>query len=917
MLSPMIQDATRRTIPTGTMLDPICGMPVDPATATATRVQDGAAYFFCSHECAEQFDHNAQKKAYANGQMAPKHVQSATTGYNPALHGALQTELSLVGLSCSTCSTTVERVLTALAGVHTAHVNYTLGMAHVTYDPAQVDVSTMIDALQQAGYTVGADAMQVQISPSLHCASCVGLIEQALLQVPGVLAATVSPATDSVQIRYATGQADFPAIKQAIESTGYQAARALDRKDAAVDEETAAHAREYKSLMRKFWFAAFISIPVLLVAYPTIGWLYLPNLFVPEVSDTQIWWLFAISGIATLFVMAYSGRHFFTGAWAAFKHHSADMNTLIALGTSAAWLYSTVALLIPTLFPAGTAEPFYDVTAVVTALVVLGQALEVRAKGQTSQAIRKLLGLQAKTARVLRDGQEIEIPVEEVLVGDIVLVRPGDKIPVDGEIVEGRSAVDESMVTGESLPVDKSTGDEVMGGTINTTGAFKFRTTKVGKDTALAQIVKMVQDAMGSKAPIARLVDVVSGYFVPTVMILSVLTFLVWFNFGPSPALAYAVITAVTVLIIACPCAVGMAVPLSLVAGVGKGAEHGVLIRNGEALQLASQLKVIVLDKTGTITKGKPELTDIVPALGFDIESLLNFAASADRPSEHPLAQAIVDGARNRGLVVVEPGMFDAIPGHGVEAQVQDRQVLVGNAKLMRRHNVDIGGITTEVERLQGEGKTAMYVAVDGQAAGVVAVADTIKEDSIQAIGVMKEMGLEVVMLTGDNQRTAQAIARQVGITRVLAEVLPEDKAQEVHLLKQGGKKVGMVGDGINDAPALVESDVGFAIGTGTDVAIEAADITLISGSLKGVAYAIEVSRATMRNAKQSLFGAFIYNTLGIPIAAGVLFPFFGLLLSPLIAGAAMAASSVTVVVNANRLRFFKAKSFVGAASST
>jgi Cu+-exporting ATPase len=655
---------------------------------------------------------------------------------------------------------------------------------------------------------------------------------------------------------------------------------------------------------------------VLLVAYPEIRWLYLPYLFTPVISESVVRLLFILSGIVTLPVMFYSGRQFFTGAWAAFKHHSADMNTLIAMGTSAAWIYSTVALLFPQIFPEGTAEPFYDVTAVVTALVVLGQALEVRAKGQTSQAIRKLIGLQARTARVVRRGGEMEIPVEEVLVGDVVVVRPGEKIPVDGVIEDGHSAVDESMITGESLPVDKKLGDEVIGATVNTTGSFKFRATKVGKDTALAQIVKMVQDAMGSKAPIARLVDVVSSYFVPAVMILAILTFLIWFNFGPTlseaegPALAFGIVTAVTVLIIACPCAVGMAVPMSLVAGVGKAAEHGVLIRNGEALQLASQLKTVVLDKTGTITKGKPELTDAVPAPGFDATTLLLFAASADRLSEHPLAQAIVDGVSRQGLSPIEPSEFEAVPGHGVETVVEGRRMLVGNIKLMRRHAIETSNVESVVQRLQGEGKTAMYVAVDGQTAGVVAVADTIKEDSIEAIQVMQAMGLEVIMLTGDNERTAQAIARQVGITRILAEVLPQDKATQVHLLKQDGQKVGMVGDGINDAPALVEADVGFAIGTGTDVAIEAADITLMSGSLKGVAYAIEVSRATMGNAKQSLFGAFVYNTLGIPVAAGLLFPFFGILLSPIIAGAAMAASSVTVVSNANRLRFFKAKSF-------
>jgi len=684
--------------------------------------------------------------------------------------------------------------------------------------------------------------------------------------------------------------------------------------DPETDQEAQAIAKEYRSLVRKFWFAAAISIPVMLVAYPEVPWLYLPNLFVQEASQTLVRWLYVLSGLATLPVMLYSGRQFFTGAWGALKRHSADMNTLIALGTSAAWIYSTIALIIPGIFPEGTATPFYDVTAIVTALVVLGQALEVRAKGQTSQAIRKLLDLQAKTARVLRDGQEVQILAEEVLVGDVVVVRPGEKIPVDGEIIKGYSTVDESLVTGESLPIDKKVGDEVVGATLNTTGTFNFRATKVGKDTALAQIVKMVQDAMGSKAPIARLVDVVSSYFVPAVMIISILTFMVWFNFGPSPALAFAIVTAVTVLIIACPCAVGMAVPMSLVAGVGKGAEHGVLIRNGEALQTASQLKIVVLDKTGTITKGKPELTDTVPAAGFDTETLLHYAASADQPSEHPLAQAIVQGARNRGAQLADPTNFEAVPGHGVETLVAGRKVLVGNAKLMARYSINTAEINGEVERLQGEGKTAMFVAIDGKAAGVVAVADTIKDDSVQAIRVMQEAGIEVIMITGDNERTAQAIARQVGIRRVLAEVLPQDKAQEVHLLKKGGIKVGMVGDGINDAPALAEASVGFAIGTGTDVAIEAADITLMSGSLKGVAYAIEISKATMRNAKQSLAGAFAYNTLGIPVAAGLLFPIFGLLLSPLIAGAAMAASSVTVVTNANRLRFFKAKSFAKAA---
>ena len=785
-----------------------------------------------------------------------------------------EARLSLEGLHCATCVPTVEAALREAPGVHSAEVSVATGEARVVYDRRATGPKPLVEAVRRSGYGVAA--------------------------VDGAPVADVSgPDRGGDGRPDAEGQADVEG-----EETGA---------GADADAETAAHQREYRSLMRKFWFAAVVSIPVLLVAYPSIDWLYLPHLFTDSVSEGTIWTLFAVSGVLTLPVLFYSGRQFFVGAWSALKHHSADMNTLIALGTSAAWIYSTVALLVPELFPEGTAEPFYDVASVVTALVVLGQALEVRAKGRTSQAIRKLIGLQARTARVVRDGTEVEVPVEEVVEGDVVVVRPGEKVPVDGAILEGRSALDESMITGESMPVDKAAGDEVVGATMNTTGSFKFRATRVGKDTALAQIVKMVQDAMGSKAPIARLVDVVSSYFVPAVMIASILTFLAWFNFGPAPALAFAVVTAVTVLIIACPCAVGMAVPMSMVAGVGKGAEHGVLIRNGEALQVSSKLDVLVLDKTGTITKGKPALTDVRPAPGIEEDELLRLAAAADRPSEHPLAQAIVDGARHRNLAPPEPEAFDAVPGHGVETTVDGRTVLVGNLKLMERAGIDAVAVADDVTALQEEGKTAMYVAVDGRIAGVVAVADTLKEDSVEAIRVMKELGLEIVMLTGDNERTARAIARQVGIDRILAEVLPEDKAAEVHGLKADGSRVGMVGDGINDAPALVEADVGFAIGTGTDVAIEAADVTLMSGSLKGVAYAIEVSKATMRNAKQSLFGAFVYNPLGIPVAAGVLYPFFGLLLSPLIAGAAMAASSVTVVTNANRLRLFKARSFSGA----
>jgi Cu+-exporting ATPase len=826
-------------------------------------------------------------------------VPSATTGVPDEVEGPVHAELPIVNLDCPTCVLTIERSLEAAPGVRKASVNFANEIASVTYDPQQTALKDVAATIEKVGYRVGGAELKLGIK-DLHCASCVTFIEEALRKTPGVLEATVNVGTQEATVRYLPEVASVAQIKAAIESNGYKTVPAPSAEP--LDKEQQSRQKEYRRLMRKFWFAALISLPVLATAYPQ----FIPGLRNLSIETIRLIWI--IDGLLTLPVLLWSGRHFFTGAWSAFKHRAADMNTLIALGTGAAWVYSTVAVFFPGLFPHGTAEPFYDVVAVVIALVVLGQALELRAKGRTSEAIKKLLDLQAKTARVIRDGQEIDIPVEEVLVGDIVLVRPGEKVPVDGVIVEGSSAIDESMVTGESMPVEKREGDEVIGATINKTGSFKFEATKVGKDTALAQIVKMVQEAQGSKAPIARLVDVVAGYCVPTVMVIAVFSFVIWFNLGPSPALAFAIVAAVTVLIIACPCALGLATPMSLMVGVGKAAENGVLIRNGEALQMASKLEAIVLDKTGTITKGKPELTDVVVADGFAEEEVLRLSASVEKGSEHPLGEAIVEGAKGRGLEISDPRDFNAIPGHGVEAKVGDRAVVLGNLRLMRDRGIPLDGLQEQAERLSDEGKTPMYVALDGQAAGIIAVADTVKEDSVEAIQAFKRMGLEVVMITGDNERTAKAIAQQVGIDRVLAEVLPEDKAKNIHLLQAEGKKVAMVGDGINDAPALAQADVGIAIGTGTDVAIEAADVTLVGGSLRGVVLAIQVSKATMRNIKENLLGAFFYNTLGIPVAAGVFYPLFGVLLSPLIAGAAMAFSSVTVVSNANRLRRFRPK---------
>ncbi len=885
--------------------DPVCGMEIDPQSAFASREHMGQTLHFCSQSCVDQFDADPHKYTLTpappplgEGSRGEGLAGSATTGVNPALAFS-RIELPVIGLDKDGGRKVIETALRSVPGVRAANAN--TGLVVVEYDPKSVTVDRLSAAVKSAGYRVGGAQTRIGIE-NLRCASCVGFIEDELRATPGVLNASVNVGTQEATIEYLPEKTQMAQLEAAIQTWGYKTRPSASEEP--VDQQQAAHEKEYRRLIGKFWFAAAISLPVLLTAYYQL----FPILKDLNMEALRLLW--GVTALLTLSVLLWSGSDFFTGMWAALKHRAANMNTLIATGTAAAWLYSTVAILFPSIFPEGTSEPFYDVVSVVIALVVLGQALELRAKGRTSEAIKKLMGLQAKTARVIRDGQEMDIPVEEVLVGDVVQVRPGEKVPVDGVIVEGSSAVDESMLTGESLPVSKKPGDEVIGATLNKTGAFKFQATKVGKDTALAQIVKMVQDAQNSKAPIARLADTVSGYFVPVVMILAVWTFVIWFNWGPQPQLVYALVTAVTVLIIACPCALGLATPMSLMVGIGKGAENGILIRSGEALQTAQAIKTVVLDKTGTITKGKPELTDIVISDQSTVtsEELLRLAASVETVSEHPLAEAIVEGAKAKSLSLFAPQEFEAVPGHGVIARVDGKRLALGNLKMMKRENVNLGNLEAQSAQLADDGKTPMFVAVDGKAAGIVAVADTVKEDSAEAIAALHKMGIEVVMITGDNTRTANAIACQVGVDRVLAEVLPEDKAHNVHLLQAEGKKVAMVGDGINDAPALAQADVGLAIGTGTDVAIEASDITLIKGSLKGVVTAIEVSRATMGNIKQNLFGAFIYNALGVPVAMGVLFPFFGVLLSPLIAGAAMAFSSVTVVGNANRLRGFKPK---------
>ena len=813
-------------------------------------------------------------------------------------------DLRIGGLTCSHCSPEVEKAIAAVSGVTAAHVNPSTKIARVEYDPSKTKFSAILQAVRAGGYTPGTATARIPID-GMHCSSCVIRVELALRTTPGILSARANLGPNAVDIEYDPETVDFDAIRKAIASAGYRVAEPkIDPASETLDPAEAANEQEYRNLMRKFWFAAAISVPVMALSYPDL----IPGLreWMPMGSGTRriVW---SLLGVLSLPVLVWAGSQFFIGMWDALKHRAANMHTLIAIGISAAYLYSVVAVAWPGLFPnMALAEVFWDVTDVVVALVVLGLALEIKAKGRTSQAIKKLIGLQAKIARVIRDGKESDISVEEVVVGDVVVVRPGEKVPVDGEVISGSSAVDESMITGESMPIEKQSGDEVIGGTLNKTGSFRFTATKVGKDTALATIIQMVKDAQGSKAPIQRVVDTVSGYFVPAVMILAVLAFVVWYVFGPEPRLIYATVVFVTTLIIACPCALGLATPTSLTVGIGKGAENGILIRSGDALQASEKLNTIILDKTGTITKGEPALTDVVTAPGYDEPTVLRLTASLERGSEHPLGEAIVTGAIARNLTLSDADNFIAIPGHGVSGRIDGHDVLFGNAKLMRDRNVTIDMLLGDWERLAGEGKTPMYVAIDGKAAGLIGVADTVKSDSKAAIAVLKSLGIEVVMLTGDNERTGRAIAREVGIDRVLAEVLPNDKAHEVQKLQLEGKSVGMVGDGVNDAPALAQADVGFAIGTGTDVAIEASDVTLIKGSLIGVVTAIEISRATMRNVRQNLVGAFGYNSLGIPVAMGVLYPFIGLLLSPLIAAAAMAFSSVTVVTNANRLRFFK-----------
>jgi Cu+-exporting ATPase len=819
-------------------------------------------------------------------------------------------DLPITGMTCGSCASRIERSLNKTPGVRKAGVNYATGRATVEYDPGATGLRQLIDRVKEVGYdTAGTARVEFIVDDSARPSGSAVPLEQELKRLPGVVEASFNLATMLVRVDYLPGAADVPRIRDAIQGFGYRVRETPQGGGTvtAEDSEAAARRAEYDDLRRKFAVAAVLSAPVLLIAMSH-----------GRVALFNVAWIAWLELALTTPVVFYAGAQFYRGAWAAFRHRAADMNTLIGIGTAAAYVYSVLATVFPAAFAGAASDGmgsmggrpmvpvYYEAASVIIALILLGRLLEARAKGQTGDAIRRLVGLQARTARVIRAEQEFDIPVEEVVPGDIVVMRPGEKVPVDGVVTIGSSAVDESMLTGESLPVEKGPSDEVFGATMNANGAFRFRATKVGKDSALQQIVKLVRDAQGSKAPIARLADVISGIFTPIVLCIAVATFVVWFLASPPDRrFAMAFVNAIGVLVVACPCALGLATPTAVMVGTGKGAEHGILIKGGEALETAHKVTTVVLDKTGTITAGKPALTDVVAAPGFTEHDLLTLIASAEQVSEHPIASAIVAGAQERKLVLSNPEKFEAVAGHGIDAVVTGRAVLLGNAKLMKDRGITSAELVARSEALAAEGKTPVFAAVDGRIVGLVAVADSVRPESAEAIRQLRALGIDVVMMTGDNARTAAAVARDVGIDRVFAEVLPQDKARHVRDLQAERKVVAMVGDGINDAPALAQADVGIAIGTGTAVAIEASDITLLRGDLRGVVSAIALSKATLRTVKQNLFWAFVYNVVGIPIAAGVLYPFTGWLMSPVIASAAMSFSSVSVVANSLRLRRF------------
>lgn len=810
------------------------------------------------------------------------------TGVNE-MKGQKETTLQISGMTCAACANRIEKGLKKIEGVEDANVNFALEKTQIKYDPDKVGLKEFKEKVQSLGYNVVSEKVEFDIT-GMTCAACANRIEKRLNKLDGVERASVNFALESVLVEYNPDQVSISDMKDAIKKLGY----ALEQKQEKAGEQVDHRQKEIEKQQGKFIFSLILSIPLLWAMvshFEFTRFIWLPDMFMNP-------WVQLALATPVQFIV---GKQFYVGAFKALKNKSANMDVLVALGTSAAYFYSLYLSFMSIGSNAHMVDLYYETSAVLITLIILGKLFEAKAKGRSSEAIKKLMGLQAKNATVVRNGQEMVISIEEVLKDDIVYVKPGEKVPVDGEIVEGRSALDESMLTGESIPVDKTVGDTVIGSTINKNGFLKIKAIKVGKDTALAQIIKVVEEAQGSKAPIQRLADIISGIFVPIVVGIAIITFLVWY-FAVSPGeFAVALEKFIAVLVIACPCALGLATPTSIMAGSGRAAEFGILFKGGEHLETTHRLDTIILDKTGTVTNGKPTLTDVILTEGIDKTEFLKLVGAAEKNSEHPLAEAIVEGIKEKGIELGSSDTFEAIPGFGIQSTVNGKELLIGTRRLMAKHNINVETELSKMENLEKQGKTAMLVAIDYHYAGIVAVADTVKGTSKEAIARLQKMGLDVVMITGDNTQTAKAIADQVGIKHVIAEVLPEGKATEVKKLQQSGKKVAMVGDGINDAPALATADIGMAIGTGTDVAMEAADITLIRGDLNSIADAIYMSKMTIRNIKQNLFWALAYNCIGVPIAAAGF-------LAPWLAGAAMAFSSVSVVLNALRLQRIKLK---------
>ena len=808
-----------------------------------------------------------------------------------------KTVIPVKGMTCVNCASAIQKDISKLVGVTSANVNYANEKAVVEFDPAVVGLDRFIATIRESGYQPVIDRILI---PVLDLdASRTKELEQIVSAMDGVLKTVVNAGAETVEVEYIPGQLGLRDIRRVIEKSGFRLPAQAEGRS-ALDIEKEAREQELKALRNKLIFSTVLSVMIMIGSFQDM----LPGITL--LPQQTMWYLLFVLCTPVQF---WAGRHFYQNAWASIKHGSTNMNTLVVVGTTAAYGYSAVLTFSPALLGQHAAHggAYFDTAAMIITLILFGKYLEARAKTRAGEAIKKLMGLQPRTARVVREGIEADIPIEEVEAGDRILVRPGEKVPVDGVIRDGYSSIDESMLTGESLPIEKKIGDLVIGATINKTGSFFFEATKVGRDTMLAQIIRMVQEAQGSKAPIQRLADYISSIFVPTVISIGLVTFGVWYIFGPPETrFTFALVNFIAVLIIACPCAMGLATPTAIMVGTGKGAESGILFKNAESLERAQKIDTIVLDKTGTLTRGEPMVTDVIKDSMSENE-ILFLAGSAEKGSEHPLGEAIVLAALAQGITLQQSDEFEALPGHGIRAMVNRKEVVLGNARLMADRKIDFGKFISDAEKFSSQGKTPMFVAVDNEAAGIIAVADTVREHSKEAVAILKEIGLEVVMLTGDNQRTAQAIAKELGISRVLAEVLPQDKMDTVKKLQAEGRVVAMVGDGINDAPALTQADVGIAIGTGTDVAIEASDVTLIKDDLRVVATAIRLSRRTMTTIRMNLFWAFFYNIIGIPVAAGVLYPLLGAkgLLNPMFASAAMAFSSVSVVSNSLRLKRF------------